>query len=399
MNRGTGPLPSPAKHGCPRPLVCPTLAQPVARKPIKLRLDGEQLHLVTNRELDRWGGYLNARRGAFELITPDNIAPIRHALMCPPRVDTERVFIELSKQLETGTAYFFEVPPGDTPFDAPSVIDIHDLLPKGDDPDDDRGPAPEDGLHWIEVVCVSAEGESFAGAKARVRLPDGRSEYVTLDGRSSMRFDDLSEGGTAHFELSGDALARGPLSLPGGTRYELGASIGLTTRKRHVLVVHPNPRAFVSVELFVERDSVTLGSYTLTTALGDQAGTLGGEPARAEGFMLPSTARYGFEQVLLPPRPSEGEARGDTDDPSPPDPVLPIDPAPVGDDPITHEPTTGPVPADAVRVTMRLDDGTPLPGTLVLTHSATDEAQGDQAEFGGVGSEGELLARGVRLPV
>ena len=240
---------------------------------------------------------------------------------------------------------------------------------------------------------MSAKGESFAGAKARVRLPDGRTEHVTLGGTSSVRFDDLTEGGTAHFELSGDAVARGPLRNPKGTRYDLGASIGLPTRRQHVLVVHPNPRAFVSVELLVEDEPVCAGNYTLTTKLGDQGGALDGTKARAEGFALPSSATYSFEQVTLPPRPAKEDGLD-----KPNAPVSPDDSGSVGHDPITHEPKHAPVPQDAVRVTLRLEDGSSLPGSIQLSHDKTDEAEGEEAEFSRVSSAGTLRARSLRIP-
>lgn len=361
----------------------------MALKPIKLCLDGEDFHLVPSRELDRWGGFLNGKRGAFELITPDNIDAIRRALMCPRWIDTEGVYTELYKQLEDRSALFFEVPPQELPFDTPPITDITDLLPKGDTDDRGQGPSPHGGLRWIEVICVSAKGESFAGAKARIRLPDGRIEYVTLDARSSVRFDDLTESGTVHFELSGDAQARGSLPLSGGTRYELGKSIGLSTQRQHVLVVHPNPRAFVSAELFLDEEPVTTGSYTLSTKGGDHGGVLDGEAVRAEGFPLPSQATYAFENVLLPPRPeaSPESDRGTdaTTDGS--------DPQPDGKDGATLP--TAPVPQDGVRITLRLDDGTPLPATIELQHARTDASDGHHATFEGVEGPAVVIARGV----
>ncbi|MGH1349090.1 MAG: hypothetical protein ACRBN8_46595 [Nannocystales bacterium] len=365
----------------------------MALKPIKLRLDGEDVHLVPARDVDRWGGYMNGRHGAWELTTAENIGDIRQALMCPPSQDTEGVYTELRKQLEDGSALFFELPPKSVPFDSPPEVDIRDLIPDGRDDRDSKNPDAHGSLHWLEVVCVSAKGESFAGAKARVRLPDGRTEHVTLSGTSSVRFDDLTEGGTALFELSGDAVARGSLRNPEGTRYDLGASIGLSTRRQHVLVVHPNPRAFVSVELFVEDEPVSAGNYTLTTKLGDQGGPLDGKEARADGFALPSSATYSFEQVTLPPRPAKEDVPGKPDAP-----INPDDSGSVGHDPITHEPKHPPVPEDAVRVTLRLEDGSSLPGSIQLSHAKTDEAEGEEAEFTGIHSTGTLRARSLRIP-
>jgi len=60
-----------------------TLAATVASRPIKLRLDGEEIHLVSRRELDRWGGYINAARAAYTLVTPENVATIRQSLLTP----------------------------------------------------------------------------------------------------------------------------------------------------------------------------------------------------------------------------------------------------------------------------------------------------------------------------
>lgn len=275
--------------------------------PIKLRLGGDELHLVDTRELDRWGGYLNARRAAFTLVTPENIPAVRTSLLIPPSANSEGVFTELRKQLEDGAALFFEIPQAPVRWDAPAHTDLIDLIPKGGGDDTNGGgPNPNTGLHWIEVVCISAKGQSFAGSKAQLRLPGGRSEFVTLDSRSSIRFDDLTDSGTAHFELSGDATPVGSVQVPAGTRYEQGAPVGLVTRRRHVLIVHPNPEAFVSVELWIDGEPVPEGTYTLTTKNGEFPGALGGEPARDEGFPVPSAASYAFESVIVPPRPADG---------------------------------------------------------------------------------------------
>ncbi|MCR9161816.1 MAG: hypothetical protein NXI35_14105 [bacterium] len=372
----------------------------MALPPIKLRLGGEDVHLVASRELDRWGGYLNGKRGAYELITPENIADIRSALMCPRWVDTEGVYTELYKQLEDRSAVFFEIPPEDVPFDAPPIVDIHELLPTGGDPSthQPQGPGPDPGVHWIEIVCISSQGGSYAGAKARLRLPDGRSEYVTLDGGSSVRFDDLTEGGTVHFELSGDAIARGNATVPVATRYELGKPIGLVTRKRHVLVVHPNPNAFVSVALFVGDEPVLTGRYTLATNGGDDQGTLDAEAARADGFSLPSPATYAFEEVILPPRPvvQPEEDRGTDGVDASTDGGSDGRQPGGGPDPGTTPPL-GPLPADSVRISLRLDDGTPLPATIELQHARTETVEGDQATFDGVDGQPTLVIRGARI--
>lgn len=299
-------------------------------RPIKLRFGGDEVYLVSSRDTERWGGFLNGRGAAYRLVTPENVTAIRAALMIPPNQDTEAVFVELTKQLEDGSATFFEIPPQPVSWDAPQEIDIFDLVPKkGDEDGGGDRPTPHGGLHWIEVVCLSVEGGSYAGAKAHVRLPGGRSEFVTLDGRSAVRFDDLAEGGTVHFELSADAVARGEGVPAVGQRYDLGGPTGLVVGRQHTLVVHPDPSAFVSVELFCDDEPVMQGQYTLTTKLGDDAGALLGTVVRVEGFSLPSGATYGFEAVILPPRPANA-----SDDPRPVRPHGPDVP----------RPTPGPVP-------------------------------------------------------
>lgn len=338
------------------------------------------------RELDRWTGPFRARRAAFELVSPANINALRDALMVPRWVGTEGVFTELRKQLEDDAAVFFEVPPQSVTWETPEAIDIFDLLPSGGDEDSLEPTRPDvDGEHWVEVVCISADGRSYAGAKAQLRLPDGRSEFVTLDGRSSVLFEDISEGGTVHFELSGDAQAHGSLEVPVGTRYELGGSIGLITRKRHVLIVHPNPLAFVSVELFVDDEPVVGGNYTLTTQLGDQAGTLDGELVRVDGFALPSTATYSFENVILPPRPTD---QVEPVEPPivPTGPVTPPEPPIVPTGPVIPPEPPGPAPVvDETTISFEVllgPDETPLPGTEIriiadgVEHTATTDDNG-----------------------
>ncbi len=379
-------------------------------RPIKLRLDGEEVHLVPARDLQRWTGYLSARRAAYTLVTPDNVSAIRAALLTPPSTDTEGVFTELRKQLEDESALFFELPPEPVVFDAPDTIDLIDLLPRGGDEDADHDtPGGQPGLHWIEVVCVSPQGEGYAGARGRMRLPDGRTEFVTLDARSSVRFDDLTGGGTVHFELSGDASPSGMLGPDHGLRYELGASVGLSTRKRHVLVIHPNPNAFVSVELLLDGEPVHGGRYTLSTQAGAQPGELDGSLARAEGFALPSASTYAFEGVILPPRavdeqlPDDPDADADEDederaddadadggdDDAPPGPFAPV---PTGPE---HEP----VRPDEVRVSLAFEDGTPVTATLRVTGGGVDrEVRGDQASFQGVSGPIELHVRVDEVP-
>ena len=154
--------------------------------------------------------------------------------------------------------------------------------------------------------------------------------------------------------------------------------------------MHPNPRAFVSVELFVEDEPITVGDYTLSTKAGDQSGALEGEVSRADGFMLPSTASYSFEQVILPPRPAEDIE----DDPSRPEDI------PEGPSEAIRSATSRRLhfAADALRVTLRLADGTPIPATITLSHASTEDAEGDEAEFNGVNGNATLTAGGFKLP-
>ncbi|MEM6290646.1 MAG: hypothetical protein AAGA54_05250 [Myxococcota bacterium] len=367
----------------------------MASRPIKLNLGGEEVYLVPSRDLQRWTGYVNARRAAYELVTPDNVRAIRDALFVPPTMRTDEVFDELRKQLEDGSALFFEISPAPVPFEAPEGTDLIDLLPDGGTDGDRTDLGPHSGLHWIEIVCVNEARQGYAGAQARVRLPDGRSEYVTLDARSSVRFDDLTEGGTVHFELSADAEPSGMFGLDPGTDYTLGGAVGLSTRRRHVLRVRPNPDAFVSVELvYDDGEPVLGGQYTLSTKRGDLGGALEGEPARADNLVLPSGATYAFEAVIPPPRPvDEVQPEGGT--------VEPVVPIPSGTDSSTHTPTQPGAPdvaADTVSVAVMLPDGTPLPATLVFGGARSETVEGDSATLEGVDGPVTLMLSNPVLP-
>lgn len=303
--------------------------------PIKLQLGGEELHLVPARDLDRWGGYSNGRRAAWELTRPENVGALRTALLIEPHRSTEAVFVELRKQLEDGTALFFEVPPSPVAWEQAPSTDLIDLLPDGRRADDsDRGGAGT-GVSWIEILCVSPEGSGFAGSKARVRLPDGRTEHVTLDGRSVVRFDDVTEHGTAHFELSADSVPKGDLGVTSGIRYELGSPTGLVLSRRHVLVVHPNPRAFVSVEVLVDGAAVPQGRYRLSSSSGVRDGELSGDAVREAGLMLPSNSSLALDLVLIPPRGSSADDERTEHDEGPGE-TLPV--LPTGGEDSTHEP-------------------------------------------------------------
>ena len=141
---------------------------------------------------------------------------------------------------------------------------------------------------------------------------------------------------------------------------------------------------------------MSIGNYTLTTKLGDQGGALDGKEARVEGFALPSLATYSFQHVTLPPRPAKEDAPDKPD--APVGPCGPRRPGSRWQRPITHQPKRDPIAEDAVRVTLRLKDGSSLPGSIQLSHTKIDEAEGDEAEFSGVSSAGTLRARSLRIP-
>ncbi len=100
-----------------------------------------------------------------------------------------------------------------------------------------------------------------------------------------------------------------------------------------------------------------------------------------------------FEKVILPPRPAE-----DAVTPSKPDKTTPITPVPTGIDPATHDPSTPALAQDTLVVTLRLEDGTPIPATLELSHAKDETAQGDEARFEGVKGAGTLTVKALQLP-
>lgn len=100
--------------------------------------------------------------------------------------------------------------------------------------------------------------------------------------------------------------------------------------------------------------------------------------------------------MLLPPRPAEGDA------PEHPDEPLPPQTPDLGGDPSSREPEaeteTEPVAADAVRVTLRLQDGSPVFARIQLVHASTEQADGDQAEFSGIQGPAALTVTALRFP-
>ena len=293
-------------------------------KSIKLRLNGRTVHLVPMREVQRWTGFVNAADAARELLTPTTVADIRSSLMMP-RTTTEKVYVQLTKELEDGGAFFFEVPREQPMFDPVPEFDLFDLLPNGTDDDDNDarnrgqgGDAHRDrGLRWISITCVSPSGRSFAGASVRFRAHGNGFEYGTLNSQSCLHLADLTEGGTVQFELSADARPGSYLRPPEGAQYELGAPVGLATGREHLLVVHPNPRALVTASLVIGGESVTTGAYTLSTPAGTTRGQHDGAPARNEGALVPTAATYSFNGVALPipkriPRAADEAADGES---------------------------------------------------------------------------------------
>lgn len=289
----------------------------MAFDPIRLRLNGEEIHVVADRDVHRWSGWFSARRAAFALMSPVNARPIRDALFVPEAMQTQRVFVELTKQLEDGSAFFFELPMPSGSWHQHSKGGGGGGAGGGGGGGTDR--PTEDKVHWIEVVCVNDAGQAFVGASAEIQLPDGRKEFVKLDGRSSVRFDDLSEGGSAHFELDQQAEPQGTaLDTPTET-YTLGQRAMLRTRKRHVLRVTPNPDAWVGLEvgqyelLASEADDgavgsalefvfVELGEYALRTSKGEDVGQTKDGAAEALNLRMPSEAEADLRDIILAPR-------------------------------------------------------------------------------------------------
>ncbi len=117
------------------------------------------------------------------------------------------------------------------PLDAPETTDLVDLLPP-------VTPLQSDDV-WFEVHCTGPGGESYAHAKARVRLPDGTDRFVTLGPDSRLRIDDLPESGRCEFELSADARATSVASPPLDTAIPLalGSTVLLPTERTQQVVV------------------------------------------------------------------------------------------------------------------------------------------------------------------
>ena len=310
-SQGAGPCPAVLSPLVPH---CPAARHSNGMpRPIKLRLNGRVVHLVPTREVQRWTGFLNAAGAARELLTPDTVADIRRSLMMP-RTSTRDVYIQLTKELEDGGAYFFEVTREHPAFDSPPETDIFSLIPDGErDGSDQRDQGRNLGAHWISITCLSPSGQSFAGARVRFKEHGKGYEFGTLNSQSCLHLAELSDDGTFYFELSADARAGDHLRPPNGTRYDLGAPIGLTTGREHVLVVHPNPRARVTASLFVGDEPVTSGEYTLNTPLGEATGQHDTEPARVEGSLVPTNATYRFRRVAPPLPTRKARTTSDTD--------------------------------------------------------------------------------------
>ena len=57
-----------------------------------------------------------------------------------------------------------------------------------------------------------------------------------------------------------------------------------------------------------------------------------------------------------------------------------------------------PLAQDTLVVTLRLEDGTPIPATLELSHAKDETAGGDEARFEGGKGAGTLTVKALQLP-
>jgi hypothetical protein len=55
-------------------------------------------------------------------------------------------------------------------------------------------PSPVESKHWIEIELHTDSGEPMAGARYRIRKPDGSAAEGTLDGAGRARLDGLEPG-------------------------------------------------------------------------------------------------------------------------------------------------------------------------------------------------------------
>ena len=149
------------------------------------------------------------------------------------------------------------------PMRSPDIQDLVDLIESYEE-DLPRPP-------WIEVNCLGPQGESYAFARCRVRMPDGTERYERLDHRSRLRLDDVPTDGTCHFELSQDARPDGgrlTAPTPKAVVYELGTAAAVVTSAVHVLTVS-TARNWVELEVVDARGRpVTHFRGTLRTTDG-----------------------------------------------------------------------------------------------------------------------------------
>lgn len=226
-----------------------------------------------------------------------DLAALRHAVGSAQGGDRATLLRRLTSELELGGAHLLRIPPRARRLDAPAVQNLSDLF-------DPVGPGGEEPAHdWVAWVCVGLAGESFAGARFRLRVPGGNTQYGTLDGRSSFRVDRLAESGTCHLELSTDSAAAqgappplGGLPATGDPRVALGRSIGLRSGRDHVVVITPVepvtdgpvPLFPNSVDIVPERELVfevvSAQGLQLSTrwSVGDTAAEHGGDAEQAQ---------------------------------------------------------------------------------------------------------------------
>lgn len=179
------------------------------------------------------------------------------------------------------------------PLRSPEVRELIDLI-EGSDQEVPQRP-------WLEVSCLGPNGESYAFSKCRVRLPDGSTRYETLDHRSRLRLDDVSEGGTCHFELSADAQPDGGRisAPPRAVVYELGTAAAVSTSAVHVLTVSTS-RAWVEIEVKDSRGRpVPHFGGSLRTSDGPQSITLDAGGLFRQG-QLPDAAPLSVELRAVP---------------------------------------------------------------------------------------------------
>jgi hypothetical protein len=149
-----------------------------------------------------------------------------------------------------------------------------------DDHDDFDGPiVPLREPTFVALSVVHETGATYPGLRLNVALPDGELRTVTLDARSSVRIEDITDAGICHVRAFRDGLAltperkaaAGPAITRRGddivTRSDTKDSLSLRTGLEHRIVVEDPALARYEVRV-VDEVGVALDGVPLAMELG-----------------------------------------------------------------------------------------------------------------------------------